>query len=288
IEIRVSSTDFGQGTNVALAQVVADAVGVPLAQVEVVPPDTAAVPDSGPTVASRTVMIIGGVLARAGRTLRQRVADFAEEQVELAGAGFARVADAYLAANGALEVEERFAPDSSESFDEETYRGTAYPAYGWGADVVELEVDPDTLAVKPEKIAMVCDVGKAIHPVLCQGQVEGGSLQALGMAYLEELRMADGKPLGDRLATYIIPTTLDTPAMETVLLENPSGIGPGGAKGVGELPADGAAPALVQAIENATGIVPRGIPATPERLLDDLCAGRTVAGAPEELALELS
>jgi CO/xanthine dehydrogenase Mo-binding subunit len=298
LEVRVSSTDFGQGTSIVLAQVVAEAAGVSTDHVTVIDPDTAEVPDSGPTVASRTVMIVGGVLARAGRVMARRVLEYVAREhgldadaLQVEGADvvgpsgavtpFRAAAAALRAAEGEVVVEERFEPEGEAAFDEETYRGDAYPAYGWACDVVEVSVDPDTLAVTPDRITAVADVGKAIHPVLCAGQVEGGTLQAVAWGYLEELKVADGRYLNDRLSTYIVPTIRDTPDMDTVLVENPAPVGPFGAKGVGELPMDGGAPAVVQAIENATGIAPVEIPATPERLLEDLEAGRTVADAPD-------
>jgi CO/xanthine dehydrogenase Mo-binding subunit len=201
---------------------------------------------------------------------------------------FAEFADALLAQEGEVRVDEQFWPaEDDEGFDEENYRGAAYTAYGWGADVVEVEVDPDTLITTPTRATLVCDVGKAINPVLCAGQVEGGSLQAIAWGYLEEIKMQGGRYLNDRLSTYIIPTTRDTPPMETVLIENPTASGPQGAKGVGELPMDGGAPAIVQAIENATGIVSDACPATPERLLRCQRAGRRV-GASGERAQEES
>jgi CO/xanthine dehydrogenase Mo-binding subunit len=295
VEVLAASTDFGQGTSTVFAQIVADAVGVGVEHVEHITPDTKEVPDSGPTVASRTVMIVGGVLTRAGATLKQRVLAHAAaarsmapdairlEDGRLRGpdgedlCSFAEAGDALLAAEGACVVIEQHTPVAGHSFDEATYRGTAYPAYGWLCDVVEVEVDPDTLATRPTKLTMVCDVGKAIHPVLCKGQVEGGSLQAIAWGYMEEVKLQEGRYLNDRLQTYIIPTTLDVPDMDTVLIENPVPSSPTGAKGVGELPMDGGAPAIVQAIENATGIACRAIPATPERLLAAERAGRTVA-----------
>ena len=168
---------------------------------------------------------------------------------------------------GPVEITLRNQPPETQAFDEETYRGAAYPAYAWGCDVVEVEVDPDTLAVRPLHVTAVCEVGRAIHPTLCKGQIEGGTLQAIGWALMEEVKLDQGRYLNDRLATYIIPTVLDTPRMDVHLLERPWEGGPFGAKGVGELPMDGGAPAVAQAIENATGIRVPEIPATPEKLL---------------------
>jgi CO/xanthine dehydrogenase Mo-binding subunit len=284
IEVLSSSTDFGQGTEGIFRQIVADACGVGLDDVVVHIPDTAAVPDSGPTVASRTVMVVGGLLRRAGEKLAEALRVFAARQIEVAPAGvllhdgvfetergrtpFAEIARTYVNLHGTLDAEATFEPTPDSTFDEATYRGDAYAAYGWGANVVEVEVNPDTFVTRITKLTTVSDVGHVVHPVMCAGQVEGGTLQALAWGYLEEMKMKDGHYLNDRLQTYLIPTMADTPDMETILLENPTSHGPFGAKGVGELPMDGGAPALLSAIENATGIFLSRIPATPERLFE--------------------
>jgi CO/xanthine dehydrogenase Mo-binding subunit len=284
IEVLSSSTDFGQGTEGIFRQIVADACGVGLSDVVVHTPDTAAVPDSGPTVASRTVMVVGGLLSRAGEKLSEDLRRFAAHSSGSAPAGvllrdgffetergrtpFADIARQYILLHGPLVAEATFEPTPGSTFDEATYQGDAYAAYGWGANVVEVEVDPDTFVTRITKLTTVSDVGHVVHPVLCAGQVEGGTLQALAWGYLEEVRMKDGHYLNDRLQTYLIPTMADTPDMETILLENPTSHGPFGAKGVGELPMDGGAPALLQAIENATGIALASIPATPERIFE--------------------
>ncbi|MGM0576163.1 MAG: xanthine dehydrogenase family protein molybdopterin-binding subunit [Myxococcota bacterium] len=298
LEVLAASTDIGQGTESVFRQVVADAAGVPLERVSMHVPDTSEVPDSGPTVASRTVMVVGEVLSRAAAGVTKRLAsdlaeqrglspdDVACEDGRFRGRGgkdlgsFEEVAEAWLEAHGDLVVQEEFLVRPDSTFDETTYRGDAYSSYGWGCDVVEVEVDPDTLRVRPTKVTMAADVGKAIHPVLCAGQVEGGTLQAISWGYLEEMKLDRGRYLNDRLQTYIIPTLADAPDMDTILVENPTSAGPFGAKGVGELPMDGGAPALVQAVENASGVAPERIPCTPERLLADIRAGRVVEGVP--------
>jgi CO/xanthine dehydrogenase Mo-binding subunit len=122
-------------------------------------------------------------------------------------------------------------------------------------------------------------VGKAIHKTLCAGQIEGGTLQAIGWALMEEVKLQDGRYLNDRLATYIIPTIRDSPKIDVHLLEQAWDGGPFGAKGVGELPMDGGAPAAAQAIENATGIGVTAIPATPEKLFEWRKSDQLVGGA---------
>ena len=126
---------------------------------------------------------------------------------------------------------------------------------------------PTDRKTNPQASWCVCEVGRAIHPTLCKGQIEGGTLQAIGWALMEEVKLKDGRYLNDRLATYIIPTVRDTPRIDVHLLERPWEGGPFGAKGVGELPMDGGAPAVAQAIDNALGIEVTEIPATPERLM---------------------
>ncbi len=152
-------------------------------------------------------------------------------------------------------------------WDDETYRGDAYGAYGWGCNVAEVERDPVTGEVRPLRLTAVSEIGKAIHPVLAAGQIEGGTAQGIGWALLEEVVMRDGRMANAQLTNYVVPTTLDTPPIDVVILENPYAHGPFGAKGVGEMPIDGPAPAIVNAIRHL-GIDVREIPATPERLLE--------------------
>jgi CO/xanthine dehydrogenase Mo-binding subunit len=262
IEILTAMTDMGQGCAAVFPQMAAAAAGVGIEDLSFAEPDTGDVPDSGPTVASRTTMIVGGVIVRAMTEIRDRVRAAARPAESF------RETARRLRADGPVEVTVHHEPPDWQRFDESTYQGAAYPTYAWGADVAEVEVDPDTLAVRPVKVTAVCEVGRAIHPTLCAGQIEGGTLQAVGWALMEEIKLnPDGRYLNDRLATYIIPTIQDSPRIDVHLLESGWEGGPFGAKGVGELPMDGGAPAVLQAIENATGIVPTEVPATPERLL---------------------
>ncbi|HZF14134.1 MAG TPA: xanthine dehydrogenase family protein molybdopterin-binding subunit [Thermoanaerobaculia bacterium] len=270
VEVLTAMTDMGQGCAVVLPQIAAAAGGLTEDDLVFVDPDTGQVPDSGPTVASRTTMIVGGAIAKAVAELTQKVAAWWADRgaVDLSGASFRQRARAYREEVGPLVVTVRHEPPAGQSFDEARYQGDAYPVYAWGADVVEVEVDPDTLAVTPRRVTAVCEVGKAIHPVLCAGQIAGGTLQAVGFALLEEIKMSDGRYLNDRLATYIIPTAEDCPRIDVHLLEQPWEGGPSGAKGVGELPMDGGAPATLAAIENALGLAVAEVPATPERLYE--------------------
>ena len=179
-----------------------------------------------------------------------------------------------------IRIDERFEPYPGISFDDDTYRGDAYPAFGWAACVARVDVDLDTGEVHVRDVVAADDIGHVIHPVLAEGQVEGGTLQAVGYATIEEIKLRDGRYLNDRLATYIIPTSLDAPRISTILVEAPFSGVPHGAKGVGELPMDVGAPAVVAAIADATGVWIADLPASPERILAALAGRPEVAPLP--------
>jgi len=250
--ILVASTEIGQGTRTMHAQIVAEALGVAYDAIDVHAADTAVVPDSGPTVASRTCMIVGRILQRCAEEMRRRLGDLSPRD--------------YLRRHGPLVITKEYERPQEMSWDDTSYQGDAYGSYGWGCDVVEVEVDRDTWEVRPVAFSTVHEIGKAIHPVLAAGQIEGGSAQGLGYALLEEVVMRDGRMANASLTNYIIPTTLDTPPLAVTMLENPYKHGPFGAKGVGEMPIDGPAPAVVNALRHA-GFDIREIPATPERVM---------------------
>ena len=280
VRILTGSTEMGQGTKTIFPQLVAAELGLAFDDVEITPQDTAIVPDSGPTVASRTAMVVGGLLIQAARRLRATV----EERN--GGAPFADVRTADAATHGPTRVDQEFEPYPHVEFDDETYRGDAYPAFGWAACVATVDVDLDTAEVTVRDVVAADDVGRVIHPVLAEGQVEGGTLQAIGYATIEEIKLRDGRYLNDRLATYIIPTALDAPRITTLLVEAPYSGAPHGAKGVGELPMDVGAPAVVAAIHDATGVWIHELPASPERILAGLGITRPVRVAPQPGAVD--
>ena len=144
--------------------------------------------------------------------------------------------------------------------------------------MARVDVDLDTGEVHVRDVVAADDIGRVIHPVLAEGQVEGGTLQAVGYATIEEIKLRDGRYLNDRLATYIIPTALDAPRISTILVEAPFTGAPHGAKGVGELPMDVGAPAVVAAIADATGVWIGDLPASPERILAGLAGEPGIAG----------
>jgi CO/xanthine dehydrogenase Mo-binding subunit len=257
VRIATGSTEIGQGTRTMHAQIVSDALGIPYADIEVAQPDTSRVVDSGPTVASRTCMVVGKILEECAHEMREKLGALTPAE--------------YHAAHGTFSVERAYDPPGWIQWDDHTYRGDAYATYAWGCDVAELEVDPDTYEVRPLRVTAVQEFGRPIHPALARGQIEGGTVQGLGFALLERVVMRDGAMANAQLTNYVIPTTLDTPELDVVMLENRYAGGPFGAKGLGELPMDGPAPAVVNALRHV-GLDVREIPATPELIA--ACASR--------------
>jgi CO/xanthine dehydrogenase Mo-binding subunit len=260
ITVLTTSTEMGQGTKTIFPQLAAAELGVPVEAVDIAPQDTELVPDSGPTVASRTAMVVGGLVINACRRLR------AEVEARTGGT-FAETYAADAAEHGPTRIDQQFEPYPGVEFDDATYTGDAYPAFGWAAAVAEVDVDLDTGEVVVGSVVAADDLGRAIHPVLAEGQVEGGTLQAVGYATIEEIKLQDGRYLNDRLATYLIPTAMDAPRITSILVEAPFSGAPHGAKGIGELPMDVGAPAVVAAIHDAVGVWIHDLPATPERIL---------------------
>ena len=290
--VRVAQTEMGQGAHTVLAQIVAEELGAADEDVVVDPVDTAEVPNSGPTVASRTTMIVGGELARCAvqakaHLLEQAAAihhllpeELVLEQGEVRAGGevlgtFAELLDRVLGRAGVqrltFESQHELAPHLK--WDEATHHGDAYACYAWGCTVVEVEVDLQTLEVRIPRTAVVCDIGRAVNPVLAQGQIQGGTLQSLGYALCEEVGVKpEGGLLRDRFQTYILPTFLDAPNIDVRIVEKPYSRGPGGAKGLGEMPMNGGAPAVANALKHALGVRLRDLPLTPEKIYEALRA----------------
>ena len=245
VTILAANTDMGQGAATTLRKIAAKVLGIPTDRVIYNNPDTDIVPDSGPTVASRTIMIVGGLIARAARNLKEKWEDGAE-----------------------VIVEERYRQPDFIKWDEEKMQGDAYPAYSWGVVVCEVEVDPVTCEVSLVDVWSAYDVGKAIDERIVLGQIEGGLLQGIGYGLLEVMECKDGKIQQRNVTDYIIPTAADSVSMHTYLMDNLYPLGPFGAKGAGELPLVGGAPAVAMAIENAIGKKVMKIPVTPEYIME--------------------
>lgn len=251
--ILVASADIGQGSRTVHAQIVAETLGVPYDAIDVARADTALVPDSGPTVASRTSMVVGRLLQRCAAEMRQTLGRLTPRE--------------YLKRHGPLVVTKQYEAPTAATFDEDTYTGDAYGTYAWACDVAEVQLDPVTYEIHPVRITAVQEIGKALNPTLAAGQIEGGTAQGLGYALLEEVVMRDGRMANAQLTNYAAPTTMDTPRIDVVIQERAYRHGPFGAKGLGELPFDGVAPAVANAVRHL-GLDVRALPLTPERVMD--------------------
>lgn len=275
IVLHQGAVDIGQGSNTAIAQIFATALGVPLSAVALVGADTDVTPDAGKTSASRQTFVSGNAARLSALALRAAI-------LRQANAG----EDATLRpVEGGLEVEEAgerrrvdlaaLAPDAdgyvlsaSETYDpptlplDENGQGAPYAVYGYAAHLVELEVDIELGTVRLVKITAAHDVGRAINPTLVEGQVEGGAAQGAGMALMEEYIPGRTENLHD----YLIPTIGDMPPVETLIVEEEDAHGPYGAKGLGEHALIPTAPAILNAIRHATGARLTRVPATPDRV----------------------
>ena len=245
IEILSAGVDMGQGLSTVFRKVVAGALGIPLASVLAARPDTAAVPDSGPTIASRSTMVVGHLLELAARKLKGSWRD-----------------------GEPGEAWQDYEHPVHLAWDAERLQGDAYPAWGWGVNAVEVAVDSATREVTVVGAWAVYDVGAPVDRLALEGQAHGGMTQALGWAGLEKLEPRGGEYRQASLADYAIPTSLDAPPIEVDFIENPYPLGPSGAKGAGELVFDGAAPAFVMAVQQAVGEEFHDLPLTPERIME--------------------
>ncbi|MBI5622393.1 MAG: xanthine dehydrogenase family protein [Elusimicrobia bacterium] len=272
IAVLSATTEMGQGEATVLAQITAETLGLDLSLVRVETPDTAKVPNSGPTVASRTTMIIGGILMKAALKLKERVVQelgsFPTTTKGLKEAG------RKLASKGPLTFEEEYRKPPEVVWDEAAYKGDAYGVYGYEAVTVDLSVDRTTYEVKLRAVHTSTDVGRAIHPELVRGQIAGGTVQALGWALTENAVFQRGRMSNSQFTNYVIPTFSDAPPIDLDIIENPYSRGPYGAKGIGELPHNAPAPAVVAAVRQATGLLIGDLPVLPEKICHGLLARR--------------
>jgi CO/xanthine dehydrogenase Mo-binding subunit len=286
VEFSVGTTELGQGMTTVLSQIVADELGVVLESVRMVAPDTSRVPDSGPTVASRSTTMSGNALRDACGKIRSVLL---EEASRMLGCSQSRlsVKEGVVVVRGAGEktllpiqdvVESCTAsrlPLSAEgwyvspptSWDEDVGKGDAYVTYAWATNLAKVRVDPDTGEVTVLRIWSAHDVGRVVNPTLAEGQIEGGVLQGLGFALMEEMSVdAKGALRNPDFSTYLIPTAADQAETVSLLVEHPYPEGPYGAKGFGEQPLMGVAPALANAVFDSVGVRIRELPITPEKI----------------------
>jgi CO/xanthine dehydrogenase Mo-binding subunit len=285
IVLRTALTEYGTGAISGLAQIAAETLGVPIQLFELGSADTASCLETGPTVASR-VMVIGG---RATQIAAQKL----KEKLQTVASHFLQCEPSKLAIRGELVshidepkravpfrkvVEECYKRHISLAetgyyiapkcdFESENSQGTTYQQYTYGAVVAEVQVDTELGVVKPVKITAAYDVGRAINPLSLEGQIEGGTIQGLGYGLMEELIHTHGMVVNPTLGDYYIPTSLDIPELQTIIVEYPGAVGPYGAKAMGEPPVDLPAAALANAVAHATGSRVFDLPLTAEKTL---------------------
>ena len=277
IRVLAASTEIGQGTNTIFAQIVCDALGIDCEDVEIAQPDTAMVPDSGPTVASRTCMVVGKLVETAALGVKTALLGSGLLESGYDSAAFRAAAARYVAEHGALRGTAQYQPPGDLKWNDDTYQGDAYGAYAWAVYVAQVAVDMRTFEVRVEDFVAVQEVGKVINPVLAAGQIEGGVAQGIGWALYEQVVWREGRMANGQMTNYIMPTSMDLPPIRVEFLECPYPHGPAGAKGIGELPMDGPGPAILNAVHQATGLDVRQLPLTPEALCDLAVAAREPA-----------
>ncbi len=268
VRVLAASTEMGQGTNTIFSQIAADALGVDYERIEIGQPDTAHVPDSGPTVASRTCMIVGKLVETAAIELKRKLMAQGVLKEPYDSGEFEKACREYLEKIGELKTSCKYQAPPGLHWDDAKYQGDAYGAYAWAVYVAEVSVDTVTCEIHVDDFVAVQEVGRVIHPVLAAGQIEGGVAQGIGYALYENVVWKEGRMVNGQMTNYVMPSSVDLPAIRVFFEENPYPFGPGGAKGIGELPMDGTAPAIASAIEHATGARITQIPVTPEALME--------------------
>src|SRR6266576_3034594 len=272
VQVLVSSTEFGQGTKTVLCQIAAEAVGLSFDDVEIVQPDTSQVPNSGPTVASRTVMVVGKLVQSAALGVRQTLTACGSLRDRYSQQEFREACSKYVAEHGQLLSWARYRQPDGVFWDDEKYRGEAYAAFAWAVYIAEVTVDLTTYSVTVDDFVALQEVGRVLHPVLARGQITGGVAQGIGFALYENVVWQNGRMQNGQMTNYIMPTSADLPPIRVYFEELGNEYGAFGAKGIGELPIDGPAPAIANAIEDALGVPFNSVPLLPEDIFDALTA----------------
>jgi CO/xanthine dehydrogenase Mo-binding subunit len=278
VRVLVSSTEFGQGTNTVLSQIAAEALSLPYENVSVAQPDTLEVPNSGPTVASRTAMVVGELVRSAALGIKQTLISANLLGESYTAEEFRVACKHYVAKHGEFRAWSRYEAPSGIFWDDEKYRGEAYAAFAWAVYVAEVSVDLTTYSVTVDDFVALQEVGKVLHPLLARGQIIGGVAQAIGFTLYEKVFWQNGRMQNRQMTNYIMPTASDLPSIRVFFEELGNAYGAYGAKGIGELPMDGPAPAIVNAVEDALGVAFDSIPLLPEDIMDLLAASQEKTG----------
>jgi CO/xanthine dehydrogenase Mo-binding subunit len=264
VRVLVSSVEFGQGTNTVLCQVAAETLSVPYDSVLIAQPDTSAVPNSGPTVASRTAMIVGNLVRSAALGLKQTLVQSGLLRESYSPEEFREACQKHVATRGPVRSYSRYEAPPGIFWDDQKYRGEAYAAFAWAVYVAEVSVDLGAYSVSVDDFVALQEIGKVLHPHLAEGQIAGGVAQAIGFALYEKVVWQNGRMANNQMTNYIMPTSADLPPIRIFFEELGNAHGAYGAKGIGELPMDGPAPAIVNGVADALGVPFHSIPLLPE------------------------
>ena len=278
VRILVSSTEFGQGTNTVLCQIAAEALGLSYEDVSIAQPDTQEVPNSGPTVASRTVMVVGKLVQSAAFGIRKTLTSSGLLPEIYSSEDFRAACRAYVAEHGKFRSFAQYEQPADMVWDDNKYRGSAYAAFAWAIYVAEVTVDLTTYSVSVDDFVALQEVGKVLNPVLAKGQIIGGVAQGIGFALYEKVVWERGRMLNGQMTNYIMPTSADLPVIRVYFEELGNIHGAFGAKGMGELPMDGPAPAIINAVVDALRVEFNSVPLLPE----DIFAALSVQASAEE------
>jgi CO/xanthine dehydrogenase Mo-binding subunit len=276
VRVLVSSTEFGQGTNTVLCQIAAEALNLPYEDVQITQPDTNQVPNSGPTVASRTAMVVGNLVRSAALGVRQTLIAEGVLGASYSPAEFRAACRKHISDHGELRSFARYQAPEGVFWDDQKYRGEAYAAFGWAVYVAEVAVDLSTYSATVKDFVALQEVGRVLHPILARGQIAGGVAQGIGFALYEKVVWQNGRMQNGQMTNYIMPTSADLPPIRVFFEEMGNIHGAYGAKGIGELPMDGPAPAIVNAIEDALAIRFDSIPLLPEDIFEAVSAAGAI------------
>ncbi|MEM6996127.1 MAG: xanthine dehydrogenase family protein molybdopterin-binding subunit, partial [Myxococcota bacterium] len=217
--VLAASTEIGQGTNTIFTQMAADAAGIDPARIEIANPDTGTVPNSGPTVASRTCMVVGGLIERAVADLLGKLYGADLLDAEYDDAAWVSACARYVEAHGSLRGTAKYKPPPGVTWDEANFRGDAYAHYAWAVYIASVTVDLRTAQTTVDDFVAVQEIGKTVHPGMAEGQIEGGVAQAVGWALYEDVVWRDGRVANPQMTNYIIPTSVDTPPIRVAFAE---------------------------------------------------------------------
>ncbi len=286
VTVLTGATEIGQGSDVVVVQIVAEELGIRPEEITIVNDDTAVTPWDVGVHASRTTFIAGNAALRAARQVKAQILETAEELLGASAAelelrdGYVRIREApeqripfdkvvrarHFRQGGQVIIGHGWYDPHNEMLGPDG-KGNISATYGFGAQAVEVEVDVETGKVRPLRVVSAHDVGRAINPMYVEGQIEGGTVMGLGYALSEHLQVHEGRVLNLTPFDYRMPTIMDAPPIETVIIETDDPEGPFGAKGVGEMGTNPTAAAVANAIYNAIGVRINSLPITPEKVL---------------------